>query len=421
MPGSSSKSVPTTLAGLLIGLLAADSPADEPKQPESVGPVPMVAPARKDVEVRVPAGLESRAAPGADLTGAVTETMPSGVPGSGPETGSGEWVFVPIPFKNPLLGVGLQFGAGRLYKPADKPAQKQASLFGVGGVYAEGGSWAAAAGDRRFWGPRAEIRTTLAGGIGEIGYPVVVVSPDLLNLSIPVTQEFSGGKLDVGYEVREHLWLSAGFKFASTEITATGIELGKEGKDLALEPSVRIDLALISLSADWDSRSDQFYPRDGSLIDLEVNVSDSVYGADKDYVVFELSYNGYAAFGAHHTLAWRLAGQHATGDPPFFALPWYGSGVDLRGYTPGTYIGKSLAAAQAEWRWQATKRIGLVAFGGVGGVWGEVPVFEQDDFLPAGGVGLRWRLTEKFRVNFRVDYAWGQDDEVLLVSVGEAF
>jgi hemolysin activation/secretion protein len=95
--------------------------------------------------------------------------------------------------------------------------------------------------------------------------------------------------------------------------------------------------------------------------------------------------------------------------------------VDLRGYAPGTYIGRSLAAAQAEWRWQATQRIGLVAFGGVGGVWGDVPIFEQDDFLPAGGVGLRWRLTEKFRVNFRIDYAWGKDDEVLLISVGEAF
>lgn len=41
--------------------------------------------------------------------------------------------------------------------------------------------------------------------------------------------------------------------------------------------------------------------------------------------------------------------------------------------------------------------------------------------LQAVGLGLRWRLTEKFRVNFRVDYAWGKDDDVLLISVGEAF
>jgi len=224
-----------------------------------------------------------------------------------------------------------------------------------------------------------------------------------------------------GYEAREHLWLSAGFKVATTDIRAKGIEIGDEWRQVALEPRISVDLALFTLSAEWDSRTDQFYPRNGALVSLTSDLSDTAWGADRDYGVHELSYNGYRAMGEHHTFAWRLAGKFATGRPPFFALPWYGSGVDLRGYTPGTYIGKTLAAAQVEWRWQATQRIGLVAFGGVGGVWGDVPIFEQDDFLPAGGLGLRYRLTEKFRVNFRIDYALGKDDEVLLISVGEAF
>jgi outer membrane protein assembly factor BamA len=288
-------------------------------------------------------------------------------------------------------------------------------------MYAEGGSWAAVAGDRRFWGAQSDVRSTLAGGAGEVFYPILVIAPSLVNLRIPVSQQFTGGLVKLGYEAREHLWLNAGFKFARTEIRATGIEITEEGRNLALAPEISIDLAMLDLSAEWDSRSDQFYPRDGSLVSLDVGLSNEAWGADRDYTVYEISYDGYRALGESHTLAWRLAGKTVTGDPPFFALAWYGSGVDLRGYTPGTYIGKSLAAAQAEWRWQATKRIGLVAFGGVGGVWGDVPFFEQDDFLPAGGVGLRWRLTEKFRVNFRIDYAWGKDDEVLLISVGEAF
>jgi len=110
-----------------------------------------------------------------------------------------------------------------------------------------------------------------------------------------------------------------------------------------------------------------------------------------------------------------------SGDPPFFAYPWYGSGVDLRGYTPGVYVGKSLLAAQAEWRWQATRKLGLVAFAGGGGVYGKVAPFKQDDWLPAGGLGLRWRVADKYRVNFRIDYAWAKGDETLIVSVGEAF
>ena len=396
-------------------------PARAQQKPESVTPVQAVNPVQGNIAIKVPVGLDAKTPPGADLTSGFADAFPSGKGEEGPAAGDGEWVFVPIPFKNALLGAGLQFGAGRLYKPADWPAQKQTSMFGIGGMYAEGGSWAGVLGDRRYWGEQSKIRSTLVGGAGEVFYPVIVVSPSLVNLKIPVSQQFTGGMAKLGYEARENLWLNAGFKFATTEIHATGIEISDDNRQVALEPRITIDLAILSLSAEWDTRSDQFYPRQGSLVSADVGHANSAYGSDSNYTVYELSYNGYQPIGQHHTLAWRLAGKYAAGNPPFFALPWYGSGVDLRGYTPGTYIGKSLAAAQAEWRWQATKRIGLVAFGGVGGVWGDVPVFEQDDFLPAGGVGLRWRLTEKFRVNFRIDYAWGKDDEVLLISVGEAF
>jgi len=407
------------LAAVLLA--SAAPPASGEEQPESASPLQAIDPLVSDIQIRIPVGLHAKAPPGADLTGGFTETFPSAGGDDGPEAGHGEWVFVPIPFKNALLGAGLQFGAGRLYKPADRPAQKQTSLFGVGGMWAEGGSWAAAAGDRRYWGAEAGIRSTLVGGAGEVFYPIVVINPNLLNLKIPISQEFHGGIIKLGYEARENLWLNAGFKYAATDIRATGIEVSDQNRKVGLEPSLTIDVAILSLSAEWDTRSDQFYPRDGSLVGLDVGLSNSAFGSDSNYIVYDLSYNGYQAFGERHTLAWRLAAKYVTGDPPFFALPWYGSGVDLRGYTPGIYIGKSLAAAQAEWRWQATKRIGLVAFGGLGGVWGDIPVFEQDDFLPAAGAGLRWRLTEKFRVNFRIDYAWGKDDEVLLISVGEAF
>ena len=412
------RSLSARFVGLLLTCLAFPSPAQESPPSESVSTMPVMQPSGRDFELRVPVGMDTEAPAGMDLTGGLSEALPEDT-GSAP--GEGEWVFVPIPFKNALLGAGFQFVAGRLYKPADKPQQKQASMLGVGGMLAEGGSWGAAAGDRRYWGRQAEIRTTLAAGAGEIFYPILAINPDLINLRIPVSQQFRGGVVKFGYEAREHLWLSAGFKVATTDIRAKGIEIGDEWRQVALEPRISVDLALFTLSAEWDSRTDQFYPRNGALVSLTSDLSDTAWGADRDYGVHELSYNGYRAMGEHHTFAWRLAGKFATGRPPFFALPWYGSGVDLRGYTPGTYIGKTLAAAQAEWRWQATQRIGLVAFGGVGGVWGDVPVFEQDDFLPAGGLGLRYRLTEKFRVNFRIDYAWGKDDEVLLISVGEAF
>ena len=412
------KPFPAALMTVLASVPCAP-PAWADQQPESVTPVQAVAPVQADIAIRVPVGLDTKAPPGADLTGGFADTFPSGGGAEAPAAGEGEWVFVPIPFKNALLGAGVQAGAGRLYKPAGRPEQQQASMFGVGGMYAEGGSWAAVVGDRRYWGKQADVRSTAVAGLGEVSYPIVVVGPQV-TLSVPMEQSFEGGLLKLGYEVRDHLWLSAGFKFATTEIVIKGLDIEIPGS-FALQPKLDIDLATLTVSADWDSRSDQFYPRDGSLISAEIGHADTVYGSDSNYTVYDLSYNGYLPLGEQHTLAWRLAGKTVAGDPPFFALAWFGSGVDLRGYTPGTYIGKGMAAAQAEWRWQATRRLGLVAFGGIGGVWGDIPTFEQDNLLPAGGLGLRWRLTEKFRVNFRIDYAWGKDDEVLLISVGEAF
>jgi len=368
-------------------------------------------------DIRVPAGRDWQAPPGVDLTAGFTEGFSTATDDSLQEPGDSEWVLVPIPFRNALLGLGLQVGVGRLYKPEDRPAQKQASMFGVAGMYAEGGSWAAAAGDRRYWGD-GRLRTTLAAGAGNVNYDVNLSA--LLNgLRLPVEQDFSGGLLKVGYEAREHLWLSAGFKAARSEVRIKWPQLDQD--NLLLLPRLDYQVALVNLEAEWDSRSDQFYPQGGALMGAKSSFADPAWGADTDYQVYELSYSAYKALSERHTLAWRIAGKLVEGNAPFFSLAWFGSGVDLRGYAPGTYIGKSQAAVQAEWRWQATRRLGVVAFGGVGGVWGDVPVFEQDDFLPAGGLGLRWRLTEKFRVNFRVDYAWGKDDQVLLISAGEAF
>ena len=43
------------------------------------------------------------------------------------------------------------------------------------------------------------------------------------------------------------------------------------------------------------------------------------------------------------------------------------------------------------------------------------------DALVSGGFGLRYRLTEKNPLHYRIDVAWGEDDFELYFSIGEAF
>lgn len=144
-------------------------------------------------------------------------------------------------------------------------------------------------------------------------------------------------------------------------------------------------------------------------------------GRSTRFTRYNLTYNGYRSIGASHVFAWRGRVATVSGEAPFFALPWFGAGADLRGYSPGRYIGRTLGAVQTEWRWQAFRRLGVVAFAGIGGVYGEVEPFAQADALPAAGAGLRWQITKENRINLAVDYARGRDDETLTISVGEAF
>ncbi len=329
---------------------------------------------------------------------------------------SGEWVAAPIPFRSGLLGWGLKFGVAKLTPARSTSDQPRINIAGIGGMYAEGGSWGAAAGDRRYWGG-GKWRTTVGFGTGEIDYEIRL-SQEFEQLTLPVRQQLNGGLLNVSYNFAEHAWIGGGISYGRSPISIP--LLPPEIAELL--PKVTFEMASVRLKGEWDTRDDTFYPRRGSLSELSVDYthSDSVLDTTR-FFNYRFEYNGYRAIDERNVLAWRGAGQVVDGDAPFFALAWFGSGADLRGYTPGRYIGKSLVAVQAEWRWQATRRLGFVAFGGTGRISNPVLGFEAPGWLPAGGIGLRWRLTEENRLNFRIDYGRGRDDETLIVSVGEAF
>ena len=83
-------------------------------------------------------------------------------------------------------------------------------------------------------------------------------------------------------------------------------------------------------------------------------------------------------------------------------------------------------ATQAEYRLNIPSqkflgRFGAVAFGGVGGVEKQFSDIAWEDLLPAGGGGIRFRLTKKDHINFRIDYGIGKVGHTLSMGIGEAF
>lgn len=331
-------------------------------------------------------------------------------------TSQGNWVIAPIPFRNELLGAGLVLGAGYLYGASSTESGARHSIAAAAGMYAEGGSWSALAAHRGYWSGQ-RYRTTAVVASGELLYDIELDLADS-DRKLGLRQEFTGISLDAAVRIGEHGWLGLGYRGGDTKV-----ELPNVGAALPeqIMPGVTIALSNLVLTGELDTRDSDLYSRTGSNGQLEAQLARQALGSDHDYASVEAEWNSFRPVGNAHVLAWRIAGKLVEGDPPFFAMSWFGAGVDLRGYTPGRYIGESMIAAQAEWRWQATTRWGFTLFGGAGKVSGALGDIDTDSWLPAGGVGIRFRLVKALPLNMRADFAWGRDDSTFTLAIGEAF
>ncbi len=170
----------------------------------------------------------------------------------------------------------------------------------------------------------------------------------------------------------------------------------------------------------FDTRNDQRYPTQGQNGELIFTYAPEAWVEDEAYATTQLSFASFHALGKESVLAWQLFGKTVSEDAPYFERPTLGQRGDLRGYTPGEILGDHSISGQLELRSFFTPRIGGVVFGGLGAIWEED--LRSEDVYPSYGLGIRFRIQEENNVNFRVDYAIGEDDQSgWYISVSEAF
>jgi outer membrane protein assembly factor BamA len=283
-------------------------------------------------------------------------------------------------------------------------------------MYAESGSWAGIAAHRGYWADQ-RYRTTTALVTGELLYDIELQVGES-DSKVKLDQQLEGVLIEGAVRVGESGWFGVGYTRGVTDVLIRNPET-RLPEDFA--PGARIEISNVLLNGELDTRDSDLYPRTGRYAQVQALIAREDLGSDDDYESLELEWNAYRSLRESQVLAWRIAGKIVEGDAPFFALAWFGAGVDLRGYTPGRYIGESMITAQVEWRWQATSRWGFAAFGGAGKVSGALGDIDTGDWLPAGGVGVRFRLAKALPLNMRADFAWGRDDSTFALSIGEAF
>jgi len=133
----------------------------------------------------------------------------------------------------------------------------------------------------------------------------------------------------------------------------------------------------------------------------------------------ELTASWYTPTWRDCTLAVQYHALLTYGDTPWGMLASMGGSYNMRGYYEGRYRDKGEMDFTAELRQRVYRRLGLVAWGGVGSVFPRLSQMSVKRLLPNYGVGFRWEF--KKNVNVRFDVGFGKAQSGFVFNINEAF
>ena len=260
---------------------------------------------------------------------------------------------------------------------------------------------------------------------GEIGYYRYVYqfygigNPALLEAQEFYEVDFPRIRLNWLRRVRSNLFIGLRYWFENYKIT----EVAPDG--LLANENITGNRGGLNSSpgiiAIYDSRNNVFFPERGWYVESSLQHDNSWTGSDFNYTTFTVDASTYFTTAWNHVVALNGYGVFQRGEPPFHLLAMLGGSRKLRGYFEGRFRDKNLLLGQVAYRSPLFWRIGAVAFLGYGGVAPQIADFSLNDFLLAGGAGLRFTLDPEKGINIRFDAGFGQGTSGYYLTIGEAF
>ncbi|AJQ94285.1 BamA/TamA family outer membrane protein [Gynuella sunshinyii] len=172
----------------------------------------------------------------------------------------------------------------------------------------------------------------------------------------------------------------------------------------------------------WDKTDSRDFPRSGQKIEAGSTGYFSALGSAEQFMISEVSAMQYVPVLSDSTLAFKATYMTATDDTPFNKLPAPEGSSILRGANSAKFADYELLGVQGELRWVFSDRWGMDLFSDFAQVAPDFGKFGMNRFHNATGVGVRYNLAKGTRLNFRVDLALVDGEDIgTVVSFEEAF
>ena len=342
---------------------------------------------------------------------------------------------MPTLSSNPTSGTGVGATGVGIYK-ADKDSSPSQVI--LTGQYTNTDSWNLFLINKMFFGADKWQSNSLIGYLytnnqnsipSDVEIPVgSPISPDdqiEYNVEIFVVYQ------QLLYEVANDIYFGPQVYYIDQRFTADSLSLGEAFlKSNGIEDSSRGGYGL-TLNYDSRSKAEKFYPTDSSFVGFMVTQFPEWLGIEEQYFNAILNARKYIhGFKDDDVFAMQLYVQLSSENTPDGALAGLGARNMLRGFPIGLHKTRHMVGTQGEYRYRITNTsFRLTAFGGFanlsGGSKGDGNGNNRDGDngnYYSGGVGAHYILDEKQGLDYRVNVAYTNEDELsVYASINQAF
>ena len=381
----------------------------------------------------LPCGAEAPAAPGAVEAAAAHADAPAGSLFRDKDDGRfdmSDWLldrhgFLPVPIivTDPAVGYGGGVALTFFHRPKGSPATRTGAdgrpqmiapnIVGAMGMKTENGSQAYGAGGQLHF---REDTWRYKGGVGKAD----------MNLDF-----YTSGRLLPPRKVAMNLDGLVSFQQVSRRLGEQDLFLSAQWIYMDLEPRPEaladaayfddVDFEQVSsglgMSLEYDNRDNPFTPSRGYLLKGDANFYLPGIGSDVTFQSYRVHGFGYWPVGRRLVVGGRADLRHADGDVPFYRLPY----IDLRGVPSARYQDDTTGVLEAELRWNLTARWAGIGFAGAGRGWGARASFGDGATAVGMGLGVRYLIARRLGLYVGADYAWGPEDETVIIQMGSAW